>query len=54
MNTYTFKLQKGSVTRETPGIRAVNRQAAEQQIEPDLEEGWSILKVYENGTSLEP
>lgn len=54
MNTYTFKLQMGNTTKDTPGIRAVNLQAAKEQIEPDLEEGWSILKVYENGTPLEP
>lgn len=49
MNSYTFKLQMGNTTRETPVIRATDLQAAEEEIESDIEEGWSIIERRENG-----
>jgi hypothetical protein len=51
MNTYSFKLQRNNITQEKI-IRAADLRAAKQDIEIEIEEGWSVISVCENGIPL--
>lgn len=48
MNTYTFSLQQGSLTKESI-IRAENLDVAKRNVD----ENWSIVSVQENGEPIE-
>ena len=52
MNTYIFELKQQNITKEEI-IRAADLQGAMQEIDPKVEEGWSIVSVSENGTRLQ-
>lgn len=51
MNTYEFQLRLHNILRPVT-IRAANLEAAVEQIEDEINEGWSIESVSENGTPL--
>ena len=48
MNTYEFTLERDSM-RQSKFVRAADLGSAEGQLDDELEAGWSIVSVLENG-----
>lgn len=48
MTTYIFTLQRNDTTKQSI-VRAVDRRAAEQDIATEIEAGWSVVSVSEDG-----
>lgn len=48
MNTYEFTLERDSM-RQSKFVRAVDFDSAMDQLDDELEAGWTIISVLENG-----
>lgn len=51
MNTYEFTLERDSM-RQSKFIRAVDSGSAKDQLDDELEAGWTIVSVQENGRPI--